>query len=70
MKLQKFSKQDFKNGSLRWMGAGFEFCGVMAIFCFGGYKLDEHFDTSPFLLLVGFFISFIGMMYLFYKETK
>lgn len=55
---------------LRWMGAGIEFCGVICLFCFGGYMLDKRFDTSPFLLLTGFFISFVGMVYLFYKDSK
>jgi F0F1-type ATP synthase assembly protein I len=63
-------KQDGQWGGLRWMGAGVEFCGVICLFCFGGYKLDELFDTSPFLLLTGFFISFVGMVYLFYKDSK
>ena len=56
--------------SLKWMGAGIEFCGVISVFAFFGYLLDAHFHTSPWLLLTGFFIGFIGMTYLFYKESK
>ena len=53
------------------MGAGIEFCGVIAIFSYIGYRLDSFLDTGgPFLLITGFFISFIGMMYLFYKDSK
>ena len=55
---------------LRWMGAGIEFCGVICLFCFAGHMLDKRFDTSPFLLLTGFFISFVGMVYLFYKDSR
>lgn len=70
--MKKDQKKDryFDRDSMRWMSAGVEFCGVIGIFCFGGYKLDEHFDTSPAWLLTGFFVSFAGMVYLFYKESK
>ncbi len=63
-------KDKFRSSSLRWMGAGIEFCGVISIFTFFGYKLDEWLNSSPFLLLAGFFIGFIGMVYLFYKDSK
>jgi F0F1-type ATP synthase assembly protein I len=60
-----------QRSGLQWMGAGLEFCGVIAVFCFIGYKLDKYFNTrGPFLLITGFFISFIGMVYQFYKESK
>ena len=58
------------HGAMRWMSAGVEFCGVLAIFCFLGYKLDKHFQKSPLFLIIGFFIGFIGMLYLFYKDSK
>jgi F0F1-type ATP synthase assembly protein I len=67
---EKNRDTDTGQSGLRWMGAGLEFCGVIAIFTFFGYKLDAHFHTSPWLLLTGFFIGFIGMVYLFYKESK
>jgi len=35
--------------SLKWMGAGIEFCGVVSVFAFFGYLLDAHFHTSPWL---------------------
>jgi F0F1-type ATP synthase assembly protein I len=64
-------KDDMHRSGLRWMGAGIEFCGVISVFCYIGYKLDKFFNTGgPFLLITGFFISFIGMLYLFYKESK
>ncbi len=70
MEGDKPEKKDMQRGGLRWMGAGIEFCGVIAIFCFIGYKLDKHFDKSPLFLLTCFFVSFIGMLYLFYKDSK
>jgi len=63
-------KQGSRHSGLRWMGAGVEFCGVICLFSYIGYRIDRHFDTSPFLLLTGFFIGFTGMLYLFYKESK
>jgi F0F1-type ATP synthase assembly protein I len=57
-------------GYSRWMGLGIEFCGVIAIFCYMGYKLDESLDSSPWCLLTGFFVAFIGMLYLIVKEAR
>jgi F0F1-type ATP synthase assembly protein I len=64
-------KDDPERSGLQWMGAGIEFCGVIGIFSYIGYRLDKFFGTAgPFLLITGFFVGFIGMMYLFYKESK
>ena len=64
-------KDEPQRSGLQWMGAGLEFCGVIAVFCYIGHRLDRFFNTrGPFLLITGFFISFIGMVYLFYKESK
>ena len=70
METGREKKDETQHSSLRWMGAGIEFCGVISIFCYIGHKLDEHFKTGPFLLLTGFFVGFIGMVYLFYKDSK
>jgi len=52
------------------IGFGIEFCGVLAVFCYFGYKLDQYFHTTgPWLLLAGFFIGFLGMFYILFKET-
>jgi F0F1-type ATP synthase assembly protein I len=67
---KKKSEDSFGRIGMRWMGAGIEFCGVIVVFCYMGYKLDQHFNTRPILLLTGFFISFVGMVYLFYKDSK
>jgi hypothetical protein len=64
---------DQKNRQLpsKLLGAGFEFGGVIAVFCYIGYKLDEARHTSfPYFLLGGFFLSFAGMLYLLFKETR
>ena len=56
--------------SLRWMGFGLEFVGVLAIFSYGGWWLDQKMDHEfPWLMMIGFGIGFTGMMYLLYKET-
>jgi ATP synthase protein I len=54
----------------KWSGLGVEFAGVIILFCFFGYKLDEKFQTSPWFLLGGFFVGFIGMMYIIIKDTR
>lgn len=53
----------------RWVGFGIEFCGVLAVCCYLGYKLDQRLDSSPWFLLVGFLVGFAGMLYLVIKET-
>jgi len=32
---------------MKWSGLGVEFAGVIILFCYFGYKLDEKFQTSP-----------------------
>jgi F0F1-type ATP synthase assembly protein I len=53
----------------KWVGFGFEFCGVLAVCCYLGYKLDQRLNSSPWFLLTGFFVGFAGMLYLVIKET-
>jgi F0F1-type ATP synthase assembly protein I len=55
---------------IKWSGLGIEFAGVVFLFCFFGYKLDEHFQTSPWFFLAGFFLGFIGMLYIIIKDTR
>lgn len=59
-----------KNDLVKWTGFGFEFCGVIAVLCYIGYKIDAAISSSPFFLLGGFFVGFTGMLYLIYKETN
>ena len=55
---------------MKWSGLGVEFAGVIILFCYFGYKLDEKFQTSPWFLLTGFFLGFIGMLYIIIKDTR
>ncbi len=51
------------------LGMGIEFGAVVAVFTFGGYWADQHFQTEPWCLLGGFFFSLIGMTYLIIKRA-
>jgi apolipoprotein N-acyltransferase len=64
------SNADKDRKSLRWLGFGFEFAGVIAIFTWLGHKADQKLgNEGPWLLLTGFGLGFVGMMYLLFKET-
>jgi F0F1-type ATP synthase assembly protein I len=64
------SQNDNKQNYGRWLGFGIEFAGVVGLFCYMGYKLDEVMNASPWFLLAGFFVGFIGMFYLLLKEAR
>jgi F0F1-type ATP synthase assembly protein I len=72
MKKNKTSDRDSENNFdyLKWSSLGFEFGGVIAVFCYIGYKIDAALNSSPFFLLGGFFVGFIGMFYLIYKQIS
>jgi F0F1-type ATP synthase assembly protein I len=56
---------------MKWSGVGVEFAGVIFLFCFFGYKLDEKFQTSfPWFFLACFFVGFVGMLYIIIKDTR
>ena len=63
------SQRENKPNYVKWLSFGVEFCGVIAIFCYIGYRIDAAFNTTPYFLLAGFLISFIGMLYLVFKQT-
>jgi F0F1-type ATP synthase assembly protein I len=67
---QASDNKKFNTSPMKWLSFGVEFGAVAAIFSYIGYKLDAAFDMSPFFLLAGFFVSFIGMMYLAFKQVK
>lgn len=69
-KEEKPEKNDLRGSGLRWIGAGIEFCGVIGLFCYLGNLLDKRYDKSPLYLVTGFVISFIGMIYIFYKDAN
>ena len=62
-------ENDGKSNYFRWAGIGIEFCGVLAVFCYMGYKLDEALGTGPWLLVTGFFVGFVGMLYIIIKQA-
>ncbi len=66
----RISNDKNKRYYFKWLGFGIEFGGVVAVFCYMGYQLDAALDTSPYFLLTGFFLSFIGMLYLVFKQTR
>ena len=52
------------------MGLGVEYVAVMGLFCYGGWRLDEHYGhETPWLTIVGFVVSFTGMLVLTLKEA-
>jgi F0F1-type ATP synthase assembly protein I len=53
----------------KWLGIGVEFCGVVGVFCYMGYRLDKALGTSPWLLVSGFFVGFAGMLYIIIRQT-
>jgi F0F1-type ATP synthase assembly protein I len=57
-----------KEDYVQWLGVATEFCGVLAVCCYGGYRLDEVLHTSPWFLITGFFLGFVGMFYLIIKQ--
>jgi F0F1-type ATP synthase assembly protein I len=58
-----------KGDYTKWFGFGIEFGGVIAVFCYIGYRLDQSWNTKPWLMLAGFFVGFTGMLYLVLKEV-
>ena len=66
---EQTSEQKNKQNYTKWLGSGTEFGGVIAVFCYIGYKVDIALNTSPYFLLAGFFLSFTGMLYLLIKQT-
>lgn len=52
------------------LGLGFEFAGVVFVFCLGGWWLDSKFGTSPILLILGLLISMTGGFYKLWRLGK
>ncbi len=70
MEQNEQQKKNEKVDYYRWIGFGVEFCAVIGFFCYAGFRLDEYFHTTPWLMLSLFFISFLGMMYITYKDLQ
>ena len=43
---------------MKWSGLGVEFAGVIFLFCFFGYKLDEKFTDQPMVSSCRFLCRF------------
>ena len=55
---------------MRWLGLGVEFMAVMGLFTWAGWKLDERWGHGfPWLAVVGFVVSFVGMTWLTVKDA-
>jgi len=66
----KSGQDQFENGYWRrWLGFGLEFVVTIAFFMYMGYLADVKLGTGPWLMLAGFFVGFIGMFYLIFKEV-
>jgi F0F1-type ATP synthase assembly protein I len=53
-----------------YLGLGTELAASVAGMLLIGYFLDEHFNTSPWLLLTGAAIGTIGGFYNFFREVQ
>lgn len=53
-----------------YMGLGTELAASVVGMLLIGYFLDEHFNTSPWLLLTGAAIGMIGGFYNFFREVQ
>ncbi|MCL4510876.1 MAG: AtpZ/AtpI family protein [Bacteroidetes bacterium] len=53
-----------------YMGLGTELAASVAGMLLVGYFLDKHFNTSPWLLLIGAAAGLIGGFYNFFKEVQ
>jgi ATP synthase protein I len=55
----------------RFVGIGFTFMVIIAVFTGGGYLLDRLFGTLPLLLLVGLLVGFgAALTYLFVSLSR
>jgi len=61
---------NYDNEYLKWSSIGLEFGGVIAVFCYIGYKIDAALNSSPYFRHGSFFDSFAGMFYLIYKRIS
>jgi len=56
--------------SLRGLNLGLEFAGVVGIFAYAGWYLDQQLGhEEPWMMLTGAVVAFVGMTYLLFRET-
>jgi ATP synthase protein I len=53
-----------------YMGLGTELAASVVGMLLVGYFLDQHFNTSPWLLLIGALVGMIGGFYNFFREVQ
>lgn len=68
-------KPEYKRGSPMRLSelasGGVELCGIMAVFCLGGWWLDGKLENQgPWLLLTGGALGMFGAMYKFWRLKK
>ncbi len=62
-------KDDDQASYYQWVGIGLEFCAIIAVFCYLGYRLDNALNTSPWLLILFSFLGFAGALYLIIRQA-
>jgi len=61
----------FNREDMKWVGIGVEFCVIISLFAYGGYRLDKWMkNENPEFLIAGFFVGFFLMIYWIFKSTK
>ena len=55
---------------VRYSGVGLELVGAVAVFTLVGYWFDQHFGWTPWGMLTGLVLGFIGGMYNLVKEAQ
>jgi F0F1-type ATP synthase assembly protein I len=70
MQQESNSQKNDDGYNAKWFGIATEFVGVLAVFCYIGYKLDKALDSSPWFLLTGFAVGFTGMFYTILKQSR
>ncbi|HEV57399.1 MAG TPA: hypothetical protein ENN87_07860 [Phycisphaerales bacterium] len=60
---------ELREGALRWLGVGIEFCVVVVLSMLFGHWLDTKADTSPGFLILFFLFGFGGMLYSMIKRA-
>jgi ATP synthase protein I len=67
----RFQRNQASGEYARFVGIGFTFMIIIAVFTGGGYLLDRLFGTLPLLLLVGLLVGFgAALTYLFVSLSR
>jgi F0F1-type ATP synthase assembly protein I len=52
------------------LGMSWQLALVVLVPIFGGYKLDTHFNTSPYLTLTGLVVAMFGMVFIIRRSIQ